>query len=206
MQRFILQENVKAFRARLDEATAPDIRQRLQLMLAAAERELALLDAEERGVRAPWQRHTAQELAAARTAAICRFHEEFDGTELNASLLDPAPGLTFMAVGGVSDVASGRPRSELIGKPLFHLFPENPGDPSAEGVRLLYGGLRAAADTQLEQAIPLFRYDVQSSSGIYAERWWRSTCRPVFDSEGRLLFVSLLSQDVTDEILSGRAA
>ncbi len=204
LQRFLLQENAKVFRSRLAEAADADIRRVVQTMLAAAERELALLEADERGVRAPWRADPGPEFEAARAAAAERFHAEFDDTGLNASLLDPAPGLVFMEVGGVSDVAAGRPRSDLVGKPLFHLFPENPDDPSADGVSLLYRGLRAAADTLCEQTIPDFRYDVQSADGVYSERWWRSTCRPVFDERKQLIFVALLSQDVTAEVQDAR--
>jgi PAS domain-containing protein len=206
LQRFLLQENVKVFRARLAEAAAEDEQQRLRIMLAAAERELALLDAEERGVRMRRPREADPELDEARAEAIERFHAEFDHTGLNASLIDPAPGLVFVEVGGVSDVAAGRPRRELIGRALFSLFPENPADPSAEGVRLLYDGLRTAAESLREQAIPVFRYDVQSADGVYAERWWRATCRPILDDRNRLLFVALISEDVTDEALAGRDA
>lgn len=205
LQRFLLQENAKVFRARLAEATEADDRRRVQEMLAATERELSLLDASERGVLAPWQRAGSAELEAARAAAVERFHAEFDGSHLNASLIDPAPGLVFAEVGGVSDVAAGRPRSALIGQALFTLFPENPADPSAEGVHQLYSGLRDAAETGQEQLLPPFRYDVASADGAYGERWWRSTCRPVFDDERRLLFVMLLSEDVTAEVLAERA-
>jgi PAS domain-containing protein len=204
VQRFVLQENIKNFRARLAEASEDDVGQRLSAMLAAAERELSLHDASAMGVLAPWQHASPEELAAGRTAAIAAFHAEFDHTDLNASLLDPAPGLVFVEVGGVDDVAAGRPRSGLIGRALFTLFPENPDDPSAEGVRLLYQALRGAAETGKEQSIPVFRYDVQAAGGSYGERWWRAQTRPIFDDEGRLIFVSLLSEDVTEEVLAQR--
>lgn len=204
VQRFVLQENIKNFRTRLAEASEEEVRQRLRAMLAASERELSLHDAGDRGVLAPWQHASPEELAVGRAAAIEAFHAEFDHTGLNASLLDPAPGLVFVEVGGVDDVAAGRPRSGLIGRALFTLFPENPDDPSADGVRHLYEALRGAVETGKEQSIPVFRYDVQSADGTYGERWWRSLTRPIFDDEGRLLFVSLVSEDVTDEVLAQR--
>ncbi len=204
MQRFVLQENIKHFRARLAESIEDGDRQRVRAMLAAAERELSLHEASARGVLAPWQQASPEDLAAGRAAAIAAFHAEFDHTDLNASLIDPAPGLVFVEVGGVDDVAAGRPRSGLIGRALFTLFPENPDDPSAEGVRHLYQALRGAAETGKEQSIPVFRYDVQSADGTYGERWWRAQTRPIFDEEGRLLFVALLSADVTDEVLAQR--
>jgi len=201
LQRFVLQENIKHFRARLAETSEETVRERVGTMLAAAERELSLYDAGERGALAPWQHAAPEDLAAGRAAAVAAFHAEFDHTDLNASLLDPAPGLVFVEVGGVDDVAAGRPRSGLVGRALFSLFPENPDDPSAEGVRLLYQALRDAAESGQEQSIAVFRYDVQSASGSYGERWWRASVRPIFDAEKRLIFLQLMSEDATHEVL-----
>ena len=50
MQRFVLQENIKLLSGRLAAAGGEEDRQRLRIILAAVERELALLESMEEGV------------------------------------------------------------------------------------------------------------------------------------------------------------
>jgi PAS domain-containing protein len=202
VQRFILQENIRRFKARLVELSETDERRRVARLLAAVERELALLNAGEAGVVGLRATPAAppEALAAARAAAIARFQEEFAAADQLAALLDPAPGLTYVDVNLTYELSTGVSRAELIGRPLFQLFPDNPDDPAADGVYNVYMSLREAAETVRTHTLPRQRYDVPRGDGVFAERYWRIVNTPLLDAEGRLVLLLNTAEEVTDEV------
>ena len=203
MQRFILQENIKRFQARLAELDDADDRRRVRLMLAAVERELALLEASQAGVINP---HSpliapADTAAAARAAAIARFRDDFGLAPQIAALIDPAPGLTYVDVNPAYEQSLGLTRADLVGSGLFERFPDNPDDPAADGVYNVYMSLRLAAETTRPHAMPVQRYDVTGEDGVFTERYWRIVNTPLLDDEGRLVLLLNTAEEVTDEVL-----
>lgn len=205
LQRFLLQENVKVFRRQLANAASEDVRTFVQSMLNVAEAELALLETE-RGVLPPWQQIPAEELAAQREAMLDWFHAEFDGAAMRATLIDPAPGLTIVAVSGCLDLAPGRSRLELVGRSLLETFPQNPNGPLTRNAHFLYTALRMAADSGEEQAIAPYRHDLQNAAGVFEERHWRGLSRPLKDDAGRLIFLLGLMEDITSEVRAAGGA
>ncbi|HEY0435573.1 MAG TPA: PAS domain-containing protein, partial [Phenylobacterium sp.] len=126
MQRFVLRENAKRFRDRLAEASDEAERRQLTTMLATVERELALLEAAEAGVGArPWPVGSASELEASRAVFVADFRRDLGQSARIAYLIDPAPGLAFVEVNAAFEQATGLSRADVIGRPLFTLFPEN---------------------------------------------------------------------------------
>ena len=205
MQRFLLQENARHFRARLEEAATEDERRQIRTMLATVERELALLEAAKSGVRAArWPVGGAAELQARRKALIEDFHREFDGSDHVAYLIDPAPGLVFVDVNPAFELATGVAREQAIGQPLFLLFPENPDDLNADGLSHVYASLRRVAETGAPHAMPIVRYDVRGPDGVFVERHWRPVNAPLHDEEGRLSLLLHVVDEVSDEVQRSR--
>lgn len=200
MQRFILQENIKRFQARLDELGDAEERRRIELMLVAAERELALLETSEAGVVAR-RRLARPSEEAARTAAVAKFREEFAAAPQLAALIDPAPGLTYIEVNAAYEQSIGRTRADLLGRGLFEQFPDNPDDPAADGVYNVYMSLRQVAETTMPHAMPVQRYDVADDDGVFTERYWRIVNSPVLDDEGRLVLLLNTAEEVTGEVI-----
>lgn len=184
----MLVENLRLFRARLD-GLPPDRRPLVEAMIAATERELAVLDAGERGVRQPWTDPEEDIVAAARTDAVAQFREAHDGANLPAVLVDPRPGLLLVCVNPAYERVTGLPAAAMIGKPLFVAFPDNPDDAGASGVANLYASLRRVADKGIEDVMPPQRYDVRGGDGVWRQRWWLPVNRPVRDPAGRLLYL-----------------
>ena len=66
----------------------------------------------------------------------------------------------------------GRSRAALVGREAFTLFPDNPDDPTADGVKAVRTSMEAARDTGQTQVMPLQRYDVeQPGTGAFGERY-----------------------------------
>ncbi|MFJ3175726.1 PP2C family protein-serine/threonine phosphatase [Streptomyces roseus] len=106
-------------------------------------------------------------------------------------------------------LSSGRTRDQLIGRYLFDVFPDNPNDPSASGIRNLAASLRRVAETGERDAMALQRYDVESAErpGEWEERYWSPVNAPVFDAEGRVVLLVHRVEEVTELIRArGRRA
>lgn len=198
MQRFLLEENIRLFRARLDEAGDGPVRQVLSDLMEAAETELALLEAMEKGLRPSWWPSSPEDLAAQRETIQGWFHAEFDGTDKRATLIDPGPGLMVVDVAGDLDLAPGRSRLELIGRQLFEMFPDSPSHTGPPGVATLHRAMRAAAETGVEQQIARYRHDVVDADGKFTERHWRGSCRPLTNGDGHLVLLLGLMENVSD--------
>lgn len=203
MQRFILEQNIERFRSRLAESQDEADRERLKIMLAAAQRELALLQTAILGVR---DRHTPTggPKAASRQAVLGQFLAEIAPQQKPSILIDPEPGLAIVEANAAYETVSGLTRQQLIGQPLFLLFPDNPDDATADGVSHLYASLRRAAESGRADAMPIQRYDVRGPDGRFVQRYWRPMNTPLSDGYGRLIFLLHQVEEVTEAVLSGR--
>ncbi|MER6779404.1 MULTISPECIES: SpoIIE family protein phosphatase [unclassified Streptomyces] len=98
--------------------------------------------------------------------------------------------------------SSGRERDQVIGRYLFDVFPDNPNDASASGMRNLAASLRRVVETGERDAMALQRYDVESTErpGEWEERYWSPVNAPILDSEGRVVLLVHRVEEVTELI------
>ncbi|MDP5315690.1 MULTISPECIES: PP2C family protein-serine/threonine phosphatase [Streptomyces] len=101
--------------------------------------------------------------------------------------------------------ASGRTRSQIVGRYMFDVFPDNPSDPAASGTRNLQASLLRVAATGERDAMALQRYDVEDPDrpGRWEERYWSPVNAPVVDADGRVALVLHRVEEVT-ELLRAR--
>jgi PAS domain S-box-containing protein len=93
----------------------------------------------------------------------------------------------------------------VVGQPMFEIFPDNPDDPHADGVRNLRRSLQAVVDTGRPDALALQRYDVRAPDGQFVERYWSPVNTPVLADDGSVAFIIHRVQDVTDLVELRRA-
>jgi PAS domain S-box-containing protein len=95
---------------------------------------------------------------------------------------------------------TGRTREELVGRYLFDVFPDNPNDPSATGVRNLEASLRRVLATGERDTMALQRYDIESRErpGRWEEHYWSPVNAPVFGPDGTVVLVVSRSEEVTE--------
>jgi PAS domain-containing protein len=195
LQHFIFAENLRRLREQVGHASA-DVRPRIQQMIVAAERELALFDAGERGAHNPWDKDDP-ELEAARSEALDRFHSRYAGSSTLASLIDPRPGLIIVDVNPVYAAATGVTPADIAGRPLFVAFPDSADDPRANGVAKLYASLRRVAETGITESMPVQRYDTREpGAGTWRERYWKIENSAINDEFGRLVYLLHLVAEV----------
>ncbi|WP_314219485.1 PP2C family protein-serine/threonine phosphatase [Streptomyces zaehneri] len=97
---------------------------------------------------------------------------------------------------------SGRRREQLIGRHVFEVFPDNPADGAASGMRNLEASLRRVLATGEREAMALQRYDVESSErpGEWDERYWSPVNAPVYGPDGTVVLIVHRVEEVTELI------
>ncbi|MET9609294.1 SpoIIE family protein phosphatase [Streptomyces sp. NPDC006512] len=114
-------------------------------------------------------------------------------------------GLVYVDANEAYLSLSGRTREQLVGRYLFDVFPDNPGDPAATGVRNLRTSLERVAATRERDAMALQRYDVESPDrpGVWQERYWSPVNVPVLAADGSVALLLHRVEEVTELIRAG---
>src|ERR1700730_836779 len=93
----------------------------------------------------------------------------------------------------------------IIGRKLFEVFPDLPGDPSADGMRNLRASLERVETNRCADAMNVQRYPIQldaSEGSAWEERYWSPMNSPVFSPSGELVFIVHRVEDVTPFVLA----
>lgn len=204
MQRFICEQNIAHFQSLLTTTTDQAHRDRLQSLLAAARRELAMLNSTLSGADVLPIEHSRRQLVDTQTIRK-QFQAEFDTSRHPYMLLDPGPGLRIVDINDAYAEATFIKRSDVVGKSLFELFPDNPDDPLADGVNNLYTSLRIVARTGRPHAMAIQRYDIRTPTGEFVERHWQPINSPIRDKDGLLIFLLHHVEDVTHQVPASSA-
>jgi signal transduction histidine kinase len=125
------------------------------------------------------------------------------------TLFEGAPGLylvltadlTIVAVTDAYLRATMTQRDEILGRGLFDVFPDNPDDPAATGVRNLRASLDRVRQNRVPDTMAVQKYDVrrpESEGGEFEERYWSPTNFPVLDAQGALVYIIHRVEDVTE--------
>ncbi|HKU60130.1 MAG TPA: PAS domain-containing protein [Gemmatimonadales bacterium] len=102
---------------------------------------------------------------------------------------------------GVSDAylaATMTTRDTVVGRSLFHVFPDNPDDPAADGVRNLRASLERVLARRAPDRMPLQKYDIPRPGGGFEERWWSPLNTPILGPGGEVREILHWVEDVTE--------
>ncbi|MEU5041166.1 PP2C family protein-serine/threonine phosphatase [Streptomyces griseorubiginosus] len=110
------------------------------------------------------------------------------------------PELVFTDVNEEFLNVSGRRREDVMGHYLFDVFPDNPNDPGATGMRNLAASLRRVLDTGERDAMALQRYDVEDPErpGEWQVRYWSPVNAPVLGPDGKVALLVHRVEEVTE--------
>jgi hypothetical protein len=200
VQHWILQQNIIRFRRLLAEKTEESAQRTLRSLLLAAQRDLAFLEAASVGVATGLSSGPNRHQFAPDPQIVSWFQLEFANSPHPSLAVDAGPGLHILTMNAAYAQATMTTHASVAGRPLFEIFPDNPGDPSADGVSNLYASLRTAGETRKSHVMPIQHYDVRAPDGRFVERYWRPLNTPMFNEEGRLMCLLHQVEDVTNEI------
>jgi len=118
-------------------------------------------------------------------------------------VLPDDPLYTIVAATGAYLRAAGTTRDNIVGRGIFEVFPDDPTNPSANGVQNLLASFRRAAAMGVPDRMPIQRYDVERPAAEgrrFQERYWNPLNTPVLGEDGRLLYLLHSVEDITDEV------
>jgi PAS domain-containing protein len=202
VQQFILEENLARFQRLLKTEPQRQTRLMLRGLILSTQRELALLNSAAFGAGRRFASAAQGDGVLRDKAAAARLRRDFETSARPYVLLDPRPGLHIVDINAAYAKATMTRARDIAGRPLFEVFPDNPDDPEADGVCNLLGSLATAAETRRAHAMAIQRYDIRDGEHRFVERYWRPVNTPLFDHEGRLLFLLHHVEDVTGERLA----
>ena len=108
------------------------------------------------------------------------------------------PDWVIVAANDARIRATGKSREDTVGQRLFEAFPDDPDDPTADGVRRLSESLQKVIATRTADAMPVQRYAVRDESGNFVQRWWSPVNTPVLDEDGEVSLVIHQVEEVTE--------
>ena len=95
----------------------------------------------------------------------------------------------------------GRPREELVGRPVFEAFPPTPDALDASGVSRVQLSFEKARDTGRPDTMPLQKYDIHDpATGELGERFWSLISVPVVGDDGTTRLILQRAEDVTEYV------
>jgi len=111
-----------------------------------------------------------------------------------------APDLTIVAVNQAYLTATGTEREAILGRDLFEVFPDNPADPEADGVRNLNASLQRVLLYRRPDAMAVQKYDIPipgDPDGAFEVRYWSPVNTPVLRADGTVGLIIHRVEDVT---------
>ncbi|MCK9373304.1 MAG: EAL domain-containing protein [Sulfuricurvum sp.] len=110
---------------------------------------------------------------------------------------------TIVAVNDYYLSATGIVRDQVIGKPLFDVFPDNPSDTSVSGVSDLHISLDSVVRYGRTDIMGVQKYDIplRDGSGGFEVKYWSPVNAPIFADEGKVEYIIHNVEDVTDFVL-----
>ena len=122
----------------------------------------------------------------------------FDAAPVPCVVLSPK-GFAIVTVNAAVLRATGARRDELVGRPLFDVFPTSPVTPLNGQRGDLRTALRDVLRTKEPAVVPVVRYDVPAPGAPhgFAERWWSPLVAPLLGSDGEVEYLIVQVEDVT---------
>ena len=110
------------------------------------------------------------------------------------------PDLTIVAASDSYLAASFTSRENILGKNIFEVFPDNPNDPGATGVKYLRASLEYTLKHRKPHTMAVQQYDIQNTEGQFEKKFWSPLNTPVLNNNNEVLYILHKVEDVTDFI------
>lgn len=108
---------------------------------------------------------------------------------------------------GVSDAyqnATMIKRESVLGRYVFDVFPDNPNEINASGVRKVLDSFNQVLQTRATDVMAVLKYDIrrpESEGGGFEERYWSPINTPFLGPDGNVKYIIHRVQDVTEFVV-----
>ncbi len=107
----------------------------------------------------------------------------------------------IVAVSDAYTCATLTRRQDILGKGIFQVFPDNPHDHAAEGVRNLRASLQRVLQSGKPDTMPVQKYDIPGPDGEgFEERYWSPMNIPILGKDGSVAYIIHRAEDLTNYI------
>ncbi|MFF4803606.1 PP2C family protein-serine/threonine phosphatase [Streptomyces sp. NPDC001351] len=115
------------------------------------------------------------------------------------------PELVYVDVNDDFTQLAGRSREQLLGRYIFDVFPENPNDPAAAGMRETRESMLRVVATGERDTMAVLRYDIEDAQrpGHWQEHFWSPVNAPVLGPDGKVVLVVHRVEEVTELLRAG---
>jgi signal transduction histidine kinase/DNA-binding response OmpR family regulator len=124
-------------------------------------------------------------------------------------LFESAPNLYLVLTADLNIVAvsdgylqaTKTQREAILGKHLFEVFPDNPDDPEATGVRTLRASLERVLASRAADTMAVQKYDIrrpEAEGGGFEVRHWSPINTPVLAADGSVRYIIHKVEDVSE--------
>jgi signal transduction histidine kinase len=121
-------------------------------------------------------------------------------------LLPDAPRYTMVAATEARLQATMTTREATLGHGLFEVFPDNPDDPNADGMRNLRASLDRVLATRAADSMAVQKYDIRSPDGAFLAKYWSPKNLPVLSASGEVLCILHRVEDITELVTATEAS
>jgi PAS domain S-box-containing protein len=111
-----------------------------------------------------------------------------------------SPEFNIVAVSDAYLEATMTDREQIVGRGLFEVFPDNPKDPTANGVANLTYSLKEVLRTKKPHTMSVQKYDIpkpKNKGGGFEVRYWRPENSPILDEKNKVLYITHCVEDIT---------
>ena len=144
-------------------------------------------------------------LRAADGIAIEHFQRLFESAPTKFLVVRPYT-YEIVAVSDAYAASTLSSRDQLVGKRVFEMFPDDPDDKQADGVKNLQESFRRVETLKAPDSMAVQRYPVRRPDGKFEERYWTCVNSPVTGPDGELAYIVHRAEDVTALYLEPRTA
>ncbi len=97
---------------------------------------------------------------------------------------------------------SQKKREQILGKNIFDVFPDNPKNLQASGVKNLTESLQTVLKTKKPHRLGVQQYDVQNEYGVFEEKFWSPSNFPVLNAKGEVDYIIHKVINITEVVKS----
>ncbi|MDR3414886.1 MAG: ATP-binding protein [Nevskia sp.] len=141
--------------------------------------------------------------AAIGEVAEADFRSIFEAAPHPYLLLHTDPVFTIAAVNDLYLSVTGTSRHDIVGRPLFEVFPDNPEEPVVRGPGDLRASLARVLHQRVQDVMGVQKYDIpRRDAEGFEERYWSPVNTPVIGADGGVAFIIHHVEDITEFIRS----
>lgn len=126
------------------------------------------------------------------------------------SLFESLPGLYLVLTPDFKIIAASdaylaatlTTREGIVGRGLFEVFPDNPDDPTADGMSNLRASLNRVLENRVAETMAIQKYDVRRPDGVFEERYWSPINSPVLGADQQVQYIIHRVEEVTEFVRS----